>query len=255
MSSRLVEGKVALVTGAASGIGAAAAEVFAEKGARVVVSDIAEDGGMATVESIKSAGGEAVFHRCDVTDPEQVQNLIQTTVDTYGRLDAAFNNAGIEGEAATTPNCSLENFDLNVDVNLKGVFLCMKYQINQFLKQGSGGAIVNTASVAGLVAAKGVPAYVAAKHGVVGLTKTAAVEFAKKNIRVNAVCPGGIRTQMLERAIEDKPWVEKQLLRLQPIGRLGEPKEVGRVVVFLCSDEASFVTGHAMPVDGGCVAI
>ncbi len=255
MSSRLVEGKVALVTGAASGIGAAAAEVFAEKGARVVVSDIAEDGGMATVESIKNAGGEAVFHRCDVTDPEQVQNLIQTTVDTYGRLDAAFNNAGIEGEAATTPNCSLENFDLNVDVNLKGVFLCMKYQINQFLKQGSGGAIVNTASVAGLVAAKGVPAYVAAKHGVVGLTKTAAVEFAKKNIRVNAVCPGGIRTQMLERAIEDKPWVEKQLLRLQPIGRLGEPKEVGRVVVFLCSDEASFVTGHAMPVDGGCVAI
>jgi len=255
MSSRLVEGKVALVTGAASGIGAAAAEVFAEKGARVVVSDIAEDGGMATVESIKNAGGEAVFHRCDVTDPEQIQNLIQTTVDTYGRLDAAFNNAGIEGEAATTPNCSLENFDLNVDVNLKGVFLCMKYQINQFLKQGSGGAIVNTASVAGLVAAKGVPAYVAAKHGVVGLTKTAAVEFAKKNIRVNAVCPGGIRTQMLERAIEDKPWVEKQLLRLQPIGRLGEPKEVGRVVVFLCSDEASFVTGHAMPVDGGCVAI
>ncbi|HAD09676.1 MAG TPA: short chain dehydrogenase [Porticoccaceae bacterium] len=255
MSSRLVEGKVALVTGAASGIGAAAAEVFAEKGARVVVSDIAEDGGMATVESIKNAGGEAVFHRCDVTDPEQVQNLIQTTVDTYGRLDAAFNNAGIEGEAATTPNCSLENFDLNVNVNLKGVFLCMKYQINQFLKQGSGGAIVNTASVAGLVAAKGVPAYVAAKHGVVGLTKTAAVEFAKKNIRVNAVCPGGIRTQMLERAIEDKPWVEKQLLRLQPIGRLGEPKEVGRVVVFLCSDEASFVTGHAMPVDGGCVAI
>lgn len=255
MSSRLVEGKVALVTGAASGIGAAAAQIFAEKGARVVVSDIAEDGGMATVESIKSAGGEAVFHRCDVADPEQVQNLIQTTVDTYGRLDAAFNNAGVEGEAATTPNCSLENFDLNVDVNLKGVFLCMKYQINQFLKQGSGGAIVNTASVAGLVAAKGVPAYVATKHGVVGLTKTAAVEFAKKNIRVNAVCPGGIRTQMLERAIEDKPWVEKQLLRLQPIGRLGEPKEVGRVVVFLCSDEASFVTGHAMPVDGGCVAI
>ena len=131
----------------------------------------------------------------------------------------------------------------------------MKYQINQFLKQGTSGAIVNTASVAGLVAAKGVPAYVAAKHGVVGLTKTAAVEFAKKNIRVNAVCPGGIRTQMLQRAIDEKPWVEKQMLKLQPIGRLGDPREVGRVVVFLCSDDASFVTGHAMPVDGGCVAI
>jgi NAD(P)-dependent dehydrogenase (short-subunit alcohol dehydrogenase family) len=136
---------------------------------------------------------------------------VTAAVDTYGRLDAAFNNAGIEGEAATTPNCSEENFDLNIAVNLKGVFLCMKYQINQFLTQG-GGAIVNTASVAGLVAAKGVPVYVAAKHGVIGLTKTAAIEFAKK----------GIRTEMLERALDEKPWVEKQLLRLQPIGRLGE---------------------------------
>ena len=253
--SQSIKGKVALITGAASGIGAAAAEIFAERGARVVVSDIEEEGGQETVERIRSAGGEAMFHRCDVADPEQVQTMINAAVGTYGRIDAAFNNAGVEGEAATTPNCSIENFDLNIDVNLKGVFLCMKYQISQFLKQGSGGAIVNTASVAGLVAAKGVPAYVAAKHGVVGLTKTAAIEFAKKNIRVNAVCPGGIRTQMLERAINDKPWVEKQLLKLQPIGRLGDPKEVGRVVVFLCSDDASFVTGHAMPVDGGCVAI
>jgi len=253
--SASVRGKVAIVTGAASGIGAATAEIFAERGARVVCSDIDENGGAATVERIRSAGGEAIFHRCDVADPEQVQRLINAAVGTYGHIDAAFNNAGIEGEAATTPNCSIENFDLNIDVNLKGVFLCMKYQINQFLKQGTSGAIVNTASVAGLVAAKGVPAYVAAKHGVVGLTKTAAVEFAKKNIRVNAVCPGGIRTQMLQRAIDEKPWVEKQMLKLQPIGRLGDPRAVGRVVVFLCSDDASFVTGHAMPVDGGCVAI
>ncbi len=253
--SESLEAKVALVTGAASGIGAATAEIFAEKGANVVVSDIDEEGGRATVERIKRGGGSAMFRRCDVADPEQVQQLINAAVGTYGHIDAAFNNAGVEGEAATTPNCSIENFDLNIDVNLKGVFLCMKYQIAQFLKQGTPGAIVNTASVAGLVGAKGVPAYVAAKHGVVGLTKTAAIEFAKKNIRVNAVCPGGIRTQMLERLINEKPWVEKQMLKLQPIGRLGDPREVGKVVVFLCSDDASFVTGHAMPVDGGCVAV
>lgn len=253
--SESLEAKVALVTGGASGIGAASAEIFAEKGANVVVSDIDEAGGQATVERIRSAGGSAMFRRCDVADPEQVQQLINAAVGTYGHIDAAFNNAGVEGEAATTPNCSIENFDLNIDVNLRGVFLCMKYQIAQFLKQGTTGAIVNTASVAGLVGAKGVPAYVAAKHGVVGLTKTAAIEFAKKKIRVNAVCPGGIRTQMLERLINEKPWVEKQMLKLQPIGRLGDPREVGRVVVFLCSDDASFVTGHAMPVDGGCVAI
>ncbi len=253
--SKSLEAKVALVTGGASGIGAATAEIFAEKGTNVVVSDIDEAGGQATVERIRSAGGSAIFRRCDVADPEQVQQLINAAVGTYGHIDAAFNNAGVEGDAATTPNCSIENFDLNIDVNLKGVFLCMKYQIAQFLKQGTPGAIVNTASVAGLVGAKGVPAYVAAKHGVVGLTKTAAIEFAKKQIRVNAVCPGGIRTQMLERLIDEKPWVEKQMLKLQPIGRLGEPREVGRVVVFLCSDDASFVTGHAMPVDGGCVAI
>ena len=253
--SNSLEAKVALVTGAASGIGAATAEIFAEKRANVVVSDIDEEGGRATVERIKSAGGSAMFRRCDVADPEQVQQLINAAVGTNGHIDAAFNNAGVEGEVATTPNFSIENFDLNIDVNLKGVFLCMKYQIAQFLKQGTGGAIVNTASVAGLVGAKGVPAYVAAKHGVVGLTKTAAIEFAKKKIRVNAVCPGGIRTQMLERLINEKPWVEKQMLKLQPIGRLGDPREVGKVVVFLCSDDASFVTGHAMPVDGGCVAI
>ncbi len=253
--SELVEGKIALVTGAASGIGAAAALIFAQKGAKVVVSDVNEEGGKATVERIIAAGGEAVFQRCNVADEQDVIALVKAAVDTYGRLDIAFNNAGIEGEAATTPNCSIENFDLNMDVNLKGVFMCMKYQINQFLAQGDGGAIVNTASVAGLVAAKGLPAYVAAKHGVVGLTKTAAIEFAKKGIRVNAVCPGGIRTEMLQRALDEKPWVEKQLLKLQPIGRLGDPAEVGKVVVFLCSDDASFVTGHAMPVDGGCVAI
>ncbi len=250
-----VTDKVVIVTGGASGIGAATCLRFGEEGAKVVVSDINEAGGQQVVDQIRAAGGEAIFQRCDVSRSDQVEALVRTAVDQYGRLDAAFNNAGVEGEAATTPNCTEENFDLNIAVNLKGVFLCMKYQINQFLAQGGGGAIVNTASVAGLVAAKGVPAYVAAKHGVVGLTKTAAIEFAKKGIRVNAVCPGGIRTEMLERAIHEKPWVEKQLLRLQPIGRLGEPREIGEVVVFLCSDQASFLTGQAVPVDGGCTAI
>ena len=249
--SESVAGKVVIVTGGASGIGAATCLRFGEEGAKVVVSDINEAGGQQVVSQIRAAGGEAIFQRCDVSKNDQVEALVRTAVDQYGRLDAAFNNAGVEGEAATTPNCTEENFDLNIAVNLKGVFLCMKHQINQFLAQGGGGAIVNTASVA----AKGVPAYVAAKHGVVGLTKTAAIEFAKKGIRVNAVCPGGIRTEMLERAIHEKPWVEKQLLRLQPIGRLGEPREIGEVVVFLCSDQASFLTGQAVPVDGGCTAI
>lgn len=250
----LVAGKVAMVTGSGSGIGRASALKFAEEGAKVVVSDVNVDGGNETVAMIKKAGGEATFIKCDVSKAAQVEALIKGVVDTYGRLDCAYNNAGIEGDAATTINCSEENFDLNYQINLKGVWLCMKYEILQFLAQGGGGAIVSTASVAGLVGVKGSPAYVAAKHGVVGLTKTAALEFAKKDIRVNAVCPGVIETPMVERLTGGAEDGKARVAKWQPVGRLGQPGEIAATAVWLCSDQASFVTGHAMPVDGGIMA-
>jgi NAD(P)-dependent dehydrogenase (short-subunit alcohol dehydrogenase family) len=252
--SGMVAGKVALVTGSASGIGRASALKFAEEGAKVVVSDVNVDAGNETVELIKQAGGEATFIKCDVSKAAEVEALIKGVVDAYGRLDCAYNNAGIEGDAATTINCSEENFDLNYQINLKGVWLCMKYEILQFLAQGSGGAIVSTASVAGLVGVKGSPAYVAAKHGVVGLTKTAALEFAKKDIRVNAVCPGVIETPMVGRLTGGSEEGLARVARWQPVGRMGQPSEIAATAVWLCSDQASFVTGHAMPVDGGIMA-
>ncbi len=250
----LVAGKVAMVTGSGSGIGRASALRFAEEGAKVVVSDVNVDGGNETVDMIKKAGGEATFIKCDVSKAAEVEALVKGVVDTYGRLDCAYNNAGIEGDAATTINCTEENFDLNYQINLKGVWLCMKYEILQFLAQGDGGAIVSTASVAGLVGVKGSPAYVAAKHGVVGLTKTAALEFAKKDIRVNAVCPGVIETPMVERLTGGAEEGKARVAKWQPVGRLGQPSEIAATAVWLCSDQASFVTGHAMPVDGGIMA-
>jgi NAD(P)-dependent dehydrogenase (short-subunit alcohol dehydrogenase family) len=252
--SGLVAGKVAMVTGSGSGIGRASALKFAAEGAKVVVSDVNVDGGNETVELIKKAGGEATFIKCDVSKATEVEALIKGVVDAYGRLDCAYNNAGIEGDAATTINCSEENFDLNYQINLKGVWLCMKYEILQFLAQGDGGAIVSTASVAGLVGVKGSPAYVAAKHGVVGLTKTAALEFAKKDIRVNAVCPGVIETPMVGRLTGGSEDGIARVAKWQPVGRMGQPDEIAATAVWLCSDQASFVTGHAMPVDGGIMA-
>ncbi len=252
--SGIVAGKVALVTGSGSGIGRASALKFAQEGAKVVVSDINVEGGDETVRLIRETGGDATFVRCDVSQAAQVEALIKAVVDTYGRLDCAYNNAGIEGDAATTINCTEENFDLNYQINLKGVWLCMKYEILQFLAQGSSGAIVNTASVAGLVGVKGSPAYVAAKHGVVGLTKTAALEFAKKDIRVNAVCPGVIETPMVERLTGGTTDAKVRVANWQPVGRMGLPSEIAATAVWLCSDQASFVTGHAMPVDGGIMA-
>jgi NAD(P)-dependent dehydrogenase (short-subunit alcohol dehydrogenase family) len=227
---------------------------FAGAGAIVVVSDINDDAGEQTIELIKENGGEARFIGCDVSKASDVENLIAETVSAYGRLDCAYNNAGVEGDWAPIHACSEENFDFNYNVNLKGVFLCMKYEIQQMLKQESGGAIVSTASIAGLVGAKNLGAYVAAKHGVVGLTKSAALEYAKKNIRINAVCPGVIKTPMLERLMEESPKMADALLASEPVGRLGQPEEIGQAAVWLCSDQASFVTGHSMPVDGGIVA-
>lgn len=252
--SGIVADKVALVTGAAGGIGRAAAQIFAREGAKVVVADLQEENGWQTVELIKSQGGEATFVRCDVSQGTEVERLVAQTAETYGRLDCAYNNAGVEGEWTRLHECTEENFDFNYNVNMKGVFLCIKYQVTQFLAQNSPGAIVSTASIAGLVGSKNAGAYVAAKHGVVGLTKTAALEYARKNIRVNAVCPGVVRTPMLERMFESNPKIEQAMLGFEPVGRFGAPNEIGEAAVWLCSDNASFVTGHAMVVDGGAIA-
>lgn len=245
------EGKVAIVTGGSFGIGKATAIAFAKRGAKVVVADWVEDN--ETIDSIKSINGEAIFVKCDVSNPDQVVALIDKTISTYGRLDYAFNNAGIEGESAPTQDCTEENWEKTININLKGVWLCMKHQILHMLKNGKG-AIVNNASIAGLVGFPGIPAYVASKHGVLGLTKNASLENAKLGIRVNAVCPGVIKTPMIDRFTGKDKEVEKQFETMEPIGRMGEPDEVAEAVIWLCSDAASFVTGITMPVDGGWVA-
>jgi len=246
-------GKIALVTGGSSGIGRATAQIFAREGATVVVADVLVDGGEETVRLIKAAGGEALFVKTDVSQPVEVDALVKRTVETYGRLDYAFNNAGIEGALQPTGDYDAAVWDRVMSINLRGVWLCMKSEIQQMLKQG-GGAIVNTASAAGLVAVPGLSAYVAAKHGVVGLTKTAALEYAKAGIRVNAVCPGGVDTPMVKRVFGNNPQFAEAAASAEPVGRLAQPAEIGEAVVWLCSDAASFVTGHAMAVDGGMTA-
>lgn len=253
--SRRLDGRVALVTGAASGIGRSTALAFAGYGTSVVVADVADEQGRQTVDLIEAAGGDAMYVRADASRTQDVDRLLTTTVETYGRLDYAHNNAGIEGSVA--PGTAFHEYpedawDQVLSINLKGVWLCMKAEISQMLKQG-GGVIVNTASVAGLVGGFG-SAYTAAKHGVVGLTKAAALDYAARNIRVNAVCPGGIRTPMLDRVFARRPELEAAFVAGEPVGRLGRPEEIAAVVVWLCSDEASFLTGVALPVDGGWVA-
>jgi len=254
MSDEMLKGKIALITGASSGIGRGAALVFARHGAKLVLADVNAEGGAETVAMVRAASGEASFVKTDVARASEVEALIQRIVAQHGRLDCAFNNAGIDGAMGTTHACAEDNWDQVLSVNLKGVWLCMKYEIRQMLAQG-GGAIVNTASAAGLVAYPGLPAYVASKHGVVGLTRAAAVEYAKQNIRVNAVCPGAIRTPMLEDAIRAGIMSEEQAAALQPNGRLGTPEEIGESAAWLCSGRASFVLGHALSVDGGMVAM
>ncbi|HKD67692.1 MAG TPA: SDR family oxidoreductase [Candidatus Binataceae bacterium] len=247
-----MQGKVALVTGGGSGIGRAASIAFARAGARVVIGDVVAEGGNRTVELIKDTGGDATFVQTDVTLAKQVERLVKTAIDTYGGLDCAYNNAGVEGSAAGLVECTEEDWQRVIAVNLTGVWLCMKHEIPAMIKRG-GGAIVNTSSILGLVAAPAIPGYVASKHGVAGLTKEAALEFAKSNIRVNAVCPGAIQTPMIERTLADG-MSEKELVAPQAIQRLGKPEEIAAAVVWLCSDAASFVTGVTMPVDGGWVA-
>lgn len=243
--------KVALVTGGSFGIGRATAIEFAKRGAKVVIADWVEDD--ETINLIKKIGGEAIFVKCDVSKEADVKKMIDITVNTFGRLDFAFNNAGIEGIQANTDLCTVENWDKTIDVNLKGIWLCMKHELTVMLKQGKG-SIVNCASIAGLVGFTGLPTYVASKHGVVGLTKTAALEYVKQGIRVNAVCPGVIKTPMMDRFTGKDKVVEKQYEDMEPIGRMGLPEEVAEAVLWMCSDSASFVTGQALAVDGGWIA-
>ena len=248
-----VKDKVALITGAGSGIGRATALLFASEGARVVIADYNVDGGERTMRAIKETGGDAIFLAADVSNPNEVEALVDKTVEAYGRLDCAFNNAGIEGQFSPTPECTIENWQRVIAINLSGVFYCMKYEIPQMLKTG-GGTIVNTSSIAGLAGIANTSAYTAAKHGVAGLTKAAALEFASKGIRVNAVCPGFIRTPMVERVMDRGSFDEKAVIQTHPINRLGRPEEIAEAVLWLSSDASSFVTGLPMPVDGAYLA-
>jgi NAD(P)-dependent dehydrogenase (short-subunit alcohol dehydrogenase family) len=248
-----LQNKIALVTGGALGIGRVCAFTFAREGARVVVADIDSEGGTKTAQTISKNGGQAFFVRTDVCKADQVKALIDRIVDIHGRLDCAHNNAGIEGNMAATADCTEANWDRVIDINLKGVWLCMKYQIPQMIRQG-GGTIVNTSSIGGLVGVQNLPAYVASKHGVVGLTKSAALEYAKRGIRINAVCPGFIEGALVERLAGGDPKIIAQFISRYPLGRMGTPEEIAEVVVWLCSDAASFITGHALAVDGGRIA-
>lgn len=252
MADKSMEGKVALVTGAGSGIGRVTALAFAREGARVVVSDVT-DAMDETVRLIQESGGEALAVHADVSVPEEVEGMIKAAVEAYGRLDYAFNNAGLGGLAAPAADYTLDAWNQVISVNLTGVWLCMKYQIEQMLKQG-GGAIVNNASILGLVGFRNAPAYVTAKHGVIGLTKATALDYAQSGIRVNAVCPGFIHTPLVDKGFEEDPESQTMLESLHPIGRLGESEEISGVVVFLCSEAASFITGQPITVDGGYVA-
>ena len=245
-----IDGSVALITGAASGIGRATALAFAARGAQVAVSDTDESGGKETVNQIEAAGGTAMFARADVAQPQEVIGLVQRTVERFGRLDCAFNNAGIEGEMADTVSCSETNWDRVIAVNLTGVWNCMKHELAVMYVQGSG-SIVNCASVAGLVGFRNLPAYCASKGGVIELTRAAALESAETGIRVNAICPGVIETPMVERVTGHDPQIEAQFKALEPVGRMGAPEEIADAVAWLCSESASFVTGHPLVVDGG----
>jgi NAD(P)-dependent dehydrogenase (short-subunit alcohol dehydrogenase family) len=251
MKSNNFKGKFAFVTGAASGIGRATAIAFALEGASVVVADISEQGSHETTNIINEARGRALAVKCDVSQTEEdVKNCLEQAIETFGHLDFAFNNAGVEQKLALTAELAVEEWDRVVDTDMRGVFLCLKHEIPLMLKQG-GGAIVNTSSGAGVKGFKAEAAYVAAKHGVIGLTKAAALDYAQSNIRINAVAPGIIDTSMIKRFSGGTPEGRQAMISQEPVGRMGQPEEIASAVLWLCSDAASFVTGHTMVVDGG----
>ena len=252
---RTLKGKVALVTGASSGLGRASALTFAREGAKIVVADIDAKGGKETVQMIEKGGGEALFVKTDVSKEDEVEAMVNKAVQTYGRLDCVHNDVGIEELPTPFTERTEEQWNRVLDVNLKGSFLCMKHEIKYMVNQG-GGAIVNTSSIFGLTGSPGLAAYTASKHGIIGLTKAAAAEFGRAGIRVNCVCPGGMRgTAMYNRIVAANPEIPDMVREANPMGRDGEPEEVAEAVVWLCSDAASYVNGHAMSIDGGFAVV
>ena len=248
-----LQGKVGLVTGGTSGIGRETAVLFAKAGVEVVVAGRRELEGKETIELVRAAGGEGLFVKTDVSKASEVETLIQKAGERFGRLDVAFNNAGIEGVWTPIVKQSEEDWNRTIAINLKGVWLCLKYEIRQMLKQGSSAAIVNMSSITGLVGGAGAAAYSASKHGVIGLTRSAALENAKSGIRINAVCPGVVETSMADRLFRP-PTVHRYVLSCHPIGRFGRPLEIAEAVVWMCSDRSSFMTGQSLVVDGGFLA-
>ena len=249
-ANKFYTSKVAFVTGAGSGIGRATALAFAREGASVTVADVSEQGSQETARLIEEQGGRALAVKCDVTRTEEVKSALDKTIEAFGRLDFAFNNAGVEQKNAALAEIEEDEWGRIVNVNLRGVFLCMKYEIPLMLKQG-GGAIVNTSSGAGVIGIKGGAAYAGSKHGVIGLTKSAALDYAAQNIRINAVAPGYIATPMMDRFTGGTAEGREKVVSEEPIGRAGRPEEIADAVLWLCSDAASFVVGHALVADGG----